>query len=158
MEILGLLDALESMVLDGFKIPLTGKTLVKESELLNLIDKIRLVAEGGQDFVKKKIGIDSPKPEDRFNFQKQTSLLDVQNEPAMVPNDDMQAKVGEVMQQAYQIAKEVRTGADKYADEVLINLESTAMRILRTIKAGRERLSKSFDENTGSDSSNEENS
>jgi hypothetical protein len=33
-------------------------------------------------------------------------------------------------------------GADKYADEVLSNLEATSSRILRSVKAGRTRLGK----------------
>ena len=38
------------------------------------------------------------------------------------------------------MSKQIREGADKYADEVLSNLEATSVRILRTVKAGRERL------------------
>ncbi|HTY14057.1 MAG TPA: hypothetical protein VMD02_07760 [Candidatus Omnitrophota bacterium] len=52
MKILGLLDTLESVVLDGFKIPLTKKTMVNEEQLLKIIDKIRLVASGGDEFSK----------------------------------------------------------------------------------------------------------
>ena len=55
MEILGLLDTLESMILEGFKIPLTKKTLINEDKILQVIDKIRLVSQGGGDFVKKAI-------------------------------------------------------------------------------------------------------
>lgn len=139
MEILGLLDTLESMVLDGFKIPLTGKILLNEGKILNLIDKIRLVAEGGQDFVKNQMGM-GKKEEREFAFQKEAARMEDAPEAL---SEDMQAKVNEVMQQAYQIAKEVRMGADKYADEVLANLEATSMRILRTVKAGRDRLVKS---------------
>ena len=138
MEILGLLDTLESMVLDGFKIPLTGKTMINEEKVLNLVDKIRLVVEGGQDFAKKAIGMEGQANNDnKFKFQKEEAV----NAPS-TPQEDMQLKVNEVMEQAYQIAKEVRYGADKYADEVLSNLETTTMRILRTVKAGRDRLVK----------------
>jgi len=55
---------------------------------------------------------------------------------------DVEGKAIDVLQQAYQVAKEVRHGADKYADEVLSNLESTSARILRSVRAGRERLSR----------------
>ena len=43
MEILGLLDTLESMILDGTKIPLTKKILINEDKILAVIDKMRLV-------------------------------------------------------------------------------------------------------------------
>lgn len=129
MEILGLLDTLESLILDGFKIPLTKKTLVNEEQILSIIDKIRLVAQGGEDFAKSAIG--------------REKLLS--SRPAADPIPEVQSEKGEsavVLEQAYQIAKEVRGGADKYADEVLSNLELTTTRVLRTVQAGRERLQK----------------
>jgi cell division septum initiation protein DivIVA len=133
MEILGLLDTLESLILDGFKIPLTKKTLVNEEQILSVIDKIRLVVQGGEDFAKSAIG--------REKITSQRSL-----EVAAAPlAQEAQSEKGEsaaVLEQAYQIAKEVRGGADNYADEVLSNLELTTTRILRTVQAGRERLQK----------------
>lgn len=133
MEILGLLDTLESLILDGFKIPLTKKTLVNEEQILSIIDKIRLVVQGGEDFAKSAIG--------REKIVAQRSL-----EVAATSQDqDVQSEKGEsaaVLEQAYQIAKEVRGGADNYADEVLSNLELTTTRVLRTVQAGRERLQK----------------
>jgi hypothetical protein len=139
MEILGLLDTLESMILDGFKIPMTGKTIINEAKVLHLMDKIRLVVEGGQDFAKKAIAGEQSKEPNKFNFQQNGPGLQRDDFPE-APNEDIQKQVDEVMQQAYQIAKEVRYGADKYADEVLSNLEATTMRITRTIQAGRQRL------------------
>lgn len=47
MEILGLLDTLESMILEGFRVPLTKKTMIDEEKVLQVVDKIRLVAQGG---------------------------------------------------------------------------------------------------------------
>jgi hypothetical protein len=144
MEILGLLDALEQMILDGFKIPLSSKTMVNEEKLLAIVDKIRLVVQGGGDFAKKAI--------DR---EKHVSVMKTEILDEAIPKrgaagkavdrgekkGDFEGKAIEVLQQAYQIAKDVRQGADKYADEVLASLEATSSRILRAVKAGRERLS-----------------
>lgn len=145
MEILGLLDALEAMILDGFKIPFGSKTIVNEEKLLSIVDKIRLVAQGGEDFAKKAID------RDKHGVSKTEILDEVMPKRGQVPaktrerieaGSDMEGKAIEVLQQAYQIAKEVRQGADKYADEVLANLEATSARILRSIRAGRERLTR----------------
>jgi|GEM_PF-363994 len=146
MEILGLIDALESIILDGFKIPLTKKTVVNEEKILAVVDKIRLVVQGGEDFAKKAIsrgggGEAEPvreKPEDRSREkarQSVTKLLERGDQ-----SEEAEGRSIEVLQQAYQIAREVRQGADKYADEVLSNLEATSSRILRTVQAGRDRL------------------
>lgn len=128
MEILGLLDTLESIVVDSPRVPFTKKVMVNEEELLKIIDKIRLVIQGGSDFAKKAIG--------RGEDPERGEAADADKRPPA------ESKAVEVIEQAYQMAKEIREGADKYADEVLANLEATSTRILRTVKAGRERLTK----------------
>ena len=130
MEILGLLDTLESMILDGFKIPLTKKTLINEEQILGVIDKIRLVVQGGGSFAKKALG-------EHSSQAAAPEMVSQPDEPSTPAN-----KSTEVLQQAYQLAKEVKEGADNYADDVLSNLELTVTRLIRTIKAGRERLDK----------------
>ena len=138
MEILGLLDTLESVVLDSPKVPFTKKVVIDEEKLLGILDKIRLVLQGGGDFARKAIGrVDQPGP------VQSEEIPAAEAQPA--PSEGRQrgeAKAVEVIEQAYQMAKEIRDGADKYADEVLANLEATSTRILRTIKAGRDRLNK----------------
>lgn len=134
MEILGLLDHLESLVLDGTKIPFTKKIMVDEEKILAVIDKIRLVTQGGTDFAKKVIG----RSEEGSSRSEETQLEQVENER----RPQSESKAVEVIEQAYKMAKEIRDGADKYADEVLANLEATSTRILRTVKAGRDRLDK----------------
>jgi cell division septum initiation protein DivIVA len=145
MEILGLLDTLEAMILDGFKIPFSSKTMINEEKLLAVIDKMRLVVQGGEDFAKRAIDRDK-------KAGAKTDILDEvvpKKTKAVAPpaqkaegQGDVEGKAIEVLQQAYQIAKEVRQGADKYADDVLSNLEATSSRILRSIRAGRDRLSR----------------
>lgn len=133
MEILGLLDTLEALILDGVKIPLTKRTLIKEEQALSIIDKIRLVLHGGSDFAKKAID------KDRGKMQSQEEIAsDAPQGLEFMPEG--KGKASEIVQNAYQIAKEIRQGADKYADEVLSNIELTSTRVLRTVKAGRERL------------------
>ena len=144
MEILGLLDTLESMILDGFKIPLSKKTMVNEEKVLAVIDKIRLVAQGGEDFAKKAIDRKGGKAEEEAGVRENvkakksvTKLLEREQK-----HEDIEGKAMEVLQQAYQIAREVRQGADKYADDILSNIEATSSRILRTVRAGRDKLKK----------------
>ena len=139
MEILGLLDALESLVLDGFKFPLSRKVMVDEERVLSLIDKIRLVAQSGGGVAKKAAAGEVLRSVSANRELPQELAAKITGEAG-----GNEARSVEIVQQAYQIAKEVRFGADKYADEVLANLEGTAARVLRAVKAGRERLSKSI--------------
>ena len=75
-RILGLLDTLESMICDSFKMPLTGKTMVNEAEVLAIIDKIRLVIQSGDRPIMKsnKREIETPAP-------RQPELVEVYSAP-----------------------------------------------------------------------------
>ncbi|MEE8638266.1 MAG: hypothetical protein V3T21_04375 [Candidatus Margulisiibacteriota bacterium] len=141
MEILGLLDTLESMILDGTKIPLTKKIIINEDKILAVIDKMRLVIQGGGGLAKEAIAA----KQGAQHFQESAGQERVSGpEREMIEGRSQgEVKAVEVLQQAYEMAKEIREGSDKYADEVLANLEATSTRILRTIKAGRDRLAKS---------------
>jgi hypothetical protein len=140
MEILGLLDTLESMILEGFRIPLTKKTIIDEEKVLQVADKIRLVAQGGGEFVKKAIDKrTAPPKQETIEFTEARREVEKVKE-ALPVTADSEDKATEIIENAYKIAKEVRMGADKYADEVLSNLEATSSRILRSVKAGRSRL------------------
>ena len=145
MEILGLLDTLESMILEGFRIPMTKKTVINEEKILQVVDKIRLVVQGGGDLVRSAIGkkqvTSAPPKQETIEFVTARGEVEkVKQELSPMSEGDMKAT--EIIENAYKIAKEVRMGADKYADEVLSNLEATSSRILRAVKAGRSRLGK----------------
>ena len=163
MEILGLIDALEAQILDSFKVPMSKKIMIDEDKVLAILDKIRLVAQGGGGFAKKALqnpnspaqsqgGSNSnqnqnqvpmmPAKEERVETRPAPSARFSDVKANFTPEPTLEEKGQEIMQQAYQIAKEVRSGADHYADEVLANLEATTVRILRTLKAGRDRLNK----------------
>jgi len=135
MELLGLLDTLESVVLDSGRIPFTKKIVIDEDKVLAIIEKIRLVIQGGGGFAKHAIA------KGESSSPLESSAAGAQVSPELEGKSRTEAKAVEVIEQAYQMAKEVREGADKYADEVLANLEATSTRILRTVKAGRDRLS-----------------
>lgn len=139
---LGLLDSLEATILEGFKVPMSKKVIVNEEQVLMLIDKIRLVIQGGSNFAKKAINRDHAiRVSPPANFETKETVVVEEKQPAS-PSSSTKERSAEIVQEAYQIAQQVREGADKYADEVLSNLELTSSRILRTIKAGRDRLSK----------------
>jgi hypothetical protein len=133
MEALGLLDTLESIILDGFKVPFSKKIMVDEEKLLSIIDKMRLVIQGGGGLAKEAIAA-------KLNPESVTKGERGKGETMEEGSGQEDSKAVDILQQAYQMAKEIREGADKYADEVLANLEATSTRILRTIKAGREKL------------------
>lgn len=133
MELLGLIDTLESIVLDGTRLPFTKRAVVDEEKVLGVIDKIRLVVQAGGELARSVVDVDK---------RTVTVTDDVPADVALPERPRMPEPmaVSEVLEQAYELAREIRNGADKYADEVLANLEATSARILRAIRAGRDRL------------------
>lgn len=131
MEILGLLDTLESVIVESFKLPLSSKIVVDEDKLLHLVDKMRLLIQSGKDFAKKNI-------EKERQVKKETAVSLEEN----LSEKELYQKTHEVLEDAYNLASEIRKGADRYADEVLANLELTSSKILRTIRNGRLSISK----------------
>jgi cell division septum initiation protein DivIVA len=144
MEILGLLDTLESMILDGTKIPFAKRVVINEEKVLAVIDKMRLVIQGGGGFAKGAIASQGAEEEGGKDVRRETGrkMPRLENREMIEGRSEDEAKAVEVLQQAYEMAREIREGADKYADEILANLEATSTRILRTVKAGRDRLTK----------------
>lgn len=138
MEILGLIDTLESVICDSVKIPFTGKTLINESDVLSIIDKMRLVMQSGEGFAKTKLASSKA-----GEMMAHTRTLETVESTRSDATENPEAKAAEIIQQAYQLSREIRQGADRYADEVLATLEATTGRIIRTVKNGRLRLSKS---------------
>ena len=56
-KILGLLDALETMILESKKVPLTDKVIIQEHDVLTVINKIRLVLNSQDDIINQKIQV-----------------------------------------------------------------------------------------------------
>ncbi len=129
-------SARHSRIYDSTKIPFTGKTVINESAILQVIDKIRLVAQSDDKSMPRNFRRDQEIQQPIRTVE----TIDLSQTPPST--EDSEAKAIQLIQQAYQVSKEIRGGADKYADEVLSNLEATTTRILRAVKNGRFRLSK----------------
>ena len=73
-KLLGLLDVLESKILEGKKVPLTEKVMVDEDEVMSIIDKIRSVLQS-DDVIQNNIQI---KPVNEFSSADNQASLDAE--------------------------------------------------------------------------------
>lgn len=127
-ELLGLLEALEAIVLAGKKVPLTDKIVLEEKHILRVIDKIKLAVQS-QDLIRKTVDI-SKQEEVKIEHQRMASTS-----PVVV--------------EASEKAKEIKQGAHDYADYVLTSLQLTLtklqkdlIKLEKNIESGRELLEK----------------
>jgi len=143
MELLGLLDALESVILDGTKLPFTKRIVIDEEKVLGIVDKVRLVVQTGGELARSAVDVERREPIVlEHPREMEISHEDVVKDSRARAVTDPALQVSEILEQAYELSREIRAGADRYADEVLANLEATSARILRSIRAGRDRLKK----------------
>ena len=128
-EILGLLDALECMVLESKKIPLTENVIIEERKIIDLIDKIRITVNSNGNNVRQSVDINEDSnlnynDNNRINNAVQTNK---QNE-------------NEVLEEA----RKIKDGASDYAEYVLTSLQLTVtkmqnnlIKLEKNIESGR---------------------
>jgi hypothetical protein len=140
MDILHLVDRLEELFNNSRAIPLTHNVIVDEDKFLDIIDQMRISIP---EEVKKAQEVYTKK--DRFMAQAQEEANrtlqlardkanDLVDKEALV--QDAKRRAEQIMEQAYTEAEKVKTGADQYAQESLINLEHAMEQLLTQVRNG----------------------
>jgi len=135
-QLLGLLDSLEASLLEGKKIPLTTMTVVREKELLSLVDKMRLVLKSNGRGARMAV-------EQGHQGDSQAQKNDENRVTAEGPSP--------VDRQDY--SNKITTGANDYAENVLANLQlvltkmqKEIVRLERSVESGRKVLDQQKDQ------------
>ncbi|MGE5620195.1 MAG: hypothetical protein ACM3US_13175 [Sphingomonadaceae bacterium] len=140
MDIMYLLDRLETVLTTGSRIPLSGKTVVDEHECLDIIDQMRVAIPEEVKQAKKMQGERErllQEAEERASrivahAQEQASSMAQQHEIVRVA----EAKARRILEEAEAEARERREGADRYAAESLAELESRLTELLGIVRNG----------------------
>jgi len=153
LKLIALLEELEQHIENSRRIPLTSKLVVEGDQLLDYLDQIREALPNEIE-------------EARRIFQEQEKMMKAAKRDAeqlveetrvhitrMVDNHEVnrlaQEQAEKIIAEARQLAKEIREGANEYADEILKNIESifeqvaaSTERNMSTVKRGREELNR----------------
>ncbi len=146
MEMLLLLDRLETVLANGARIPLSGKTVVDEHECLDIIDQLRVAVPEEVKQAKRlqaereRLLADAESQAARIvaHAQEQASLMAEQHEILKAA----EAKARRILEDAELDAAERMEGADRYALETLQELESRLSELLSVARNGVRTLSK----------------
>jgi hypothetical protein len=133
-ELLGLLDSLEAVVLEGKKIPLSDKALLDEVRILQIIDKMRYTMQHGSNIARKAVDVSKDELKtDQKNSKKvdSNSEIDPQN----------------IVIKAKEDAKKMKNSATEYADVILANvqlmvskMQKNLVKLERNLESGRKTL------------------
>jgi hypothetical protein len=133
MDILQLIDRLEELFNNSRAIPLTHNVIVDEDKFLDIIDQMRIsvpeeVKKAQQVFSQKDRVMAQAQEEANRTLQiareKAEGLLD--KEVVVV---DAQHRAGQIIDQAKMDAENIKAGADQYAMDTLMTLQTELERL-----------------------------
>ncbi len=129
-----LIDKLEDVLADGHRIPFSGRLMVDEERVLDVIDRMRLAVPEELKQARRIVH-----EQERLLAEAQTRVQQALEERGLM------AAIEEERQRllliAEQEAADVRAGADEYAREVLQELDDRLLQMLNSVRNGLESLS-----------------
>jgi len=153
MGILSILTELKEIVESGMKMPLTGKVLVDQDEMLDLIEQLQEAIpeeiRKAEEIKKERelILAQAHEKAERILMETKKYVTRLAHENEIVQQAKEEA--AGLTKQAKSIAQEIQDGAKAYADEVLGSLEKDLLKVgkalqeaLFSIQQGREELKK----------------
>jgi len=161
-RLLDLIEQLEEIVDHSAKVPLTGKIMVDEETILEILDNIRSalpeeIREANRILADRDRLIENARAEGKMiveRAEKQAEQL-LREDEIMAQS---RAYAEELVEKAQQYSREVKLGALKYSDELLSDVASKLEQVFKTIQASREELSNMarWDEDDENNNNNEE--
>ena len=144
MDIFDLLDQFEQMVEQAARIPLTGKLVMGEDDLIEFIEHLR---QSLPDEIQQARWL--TKERQRYLKEAEDEAKKMADQSKVYAgklvdeheiSKQAQQKAQELLTQAQKTAREMRAGANEYAEGVLGRLEEYLTAALNSIHQGREAL------------------
>jgi len=149
-SIFHLIDRLERLLGESWGVPLSAYRVVNEADFLDVIDQMRTAIpqeiKQGERITQEKERIIAQAQEEadrivRLAQEEATKLID---EHDIVKAADLRRAT--IIERAQQEAEQLKGGADAYAHEVLVALDSQLADLLTTVRNGLTTLSNATDE------------
>lgn len=144
MDIMALIDRLEDLIATSRKFPLTSSVVVNEQKIYDVIDEIR---SNFPDEIKQARWIVKERQEMLEEAEKECNrILEEAKEKASAMAAETEVvklaeqQAAEILDNARAREREIRLGAEDYADEMLANLEVNLGKLLTAVQRGRDRL------------------
>jgi cell division septum initiation protein DivIVA len=150
MDVLVLIDKLDDLVHNAKRVPLTDEVRVDKEEIYDLLDQMRatipdeikqarwIVKERQEMLAEAKREAERIVKEAR---EKQEALI---NEQEVTKQAERVAE--EIIDDAKSREREIRLGAEDYADDILNTLEVNLSKFIGAVQRGRDRLQGKSDE------------
>lgn len=144
MDILALVDKIEEIIEEGRALPLSTKRIIDPEKIYEIIDEIRATfpdeLKQARWIVKERQEMleEAEKEANRILEEARERAAAIASEQEIVKLAEQQA--AEILDAARAKEREIRLGAEDYADEMLANLEVNLGKLLTAVQRGRDRL------------------
>jgi cell division septum initiation protein DivIVA len=144
MDIMALIDRIEELIDSGRNVPFSASKIVDPDKIYEILDEIR---EHFPDELKQARWIVKERQEMLEEAEKEANRIledakaraeALAAEQEIVKLAEQQA--AEILDNARAREREIRLGAEDYADEMLANLEVNLGKLLTAVQRGRDRL------------------
>ncbi|MDP9246169.1 MAG: ATPase [Chloroflexota bacterium] len=144
MDIQFLVERLEALVVNARKLPMTNQIILEQASVLDLIDQMR-VAIPEEVKQARRIVQESDRVLQKAREESEQIIGAAQEQAAILLQDQSILRQAEqrsedLEQQTQSKADETMRGADQYASDVLIRLESDLVKTLSIVKKSLEVL------------------
>lgn len=137
MEIFTLLETLEDILENGKTIPFTDKIMIEKDQFLDIIKEIRLKLP---DELKQAKWIKEERERIIAEAQKDADDIMKEAENIIISKIDEHEitkkaydKKNEIIEEANQMYREMKNGANDYIDEILSNIENSMLELGKTL-------------------------
>jgi vacuolar-type H+-ATPase subunit H len=144
MDVLVLIDKLDDLIHNARSVPLTDSVMIDSEEIYDLLDQMRSTIP---EEIKQARWIVKERQEMLAEAKQEAERLlsEAQERAEKLAADTEVVRLAEknaqqIMEDAREHEREIRLGAEDYADEVLGNLEMNLDKFLAAVRRGRERL------------------
>ena len=144
MEIFNLLDSLEELLEKGKKVPLSGKCIVNQDEILEIMKEIRLKIPDELKQAKwvkeerEKILAEAKKEADDVVKEAENRIIEMIDEHEITKK--AYEEKNKIVSAANESSRKITQGAKKYADTILESLANSLEKTLKEIEQDRKEL------------------
>jgi len=144
MDVLVLIDKLDDLIHNARTVPLTDSVMIDREEIYEILDQMRSTIpeeiKQARWIVKERQEMlaEAKSESERLVAEANEKAARLASEEDVVRLAEKQAK--EIIDEAREREREIRLGAEDYADEVLGNLEVNLEKFIAAVRRGRERL------------------
>lgn len=154
MDVLVLIDKLDDMIHNAKQIPLTDNVRVDKEEIYDLLDQMRATIpeeiKQARWIVKERQEMlaEAKREAERIVKEANDEQLRLVSEQEVVKQSENHAE--DIIEEARAREREIRLGAEDYADDILNTLEVNLEKFLAAVQRGRDRLAGRDHENVDS--------